>query len=185
MIKVFTLIILLLSISGCSTKEDDSFVQSIFQTNGAAAVRVHTNILRDSLLKYKIKLDKRNPSFHSKNDSKAIEDEIQHNLQRAKNSNTLTDEDKRTLQNNINIMHDYLVQRSINKSVYYCAVNYLADLLKKDNISYIIVPMFQKFAHVLHSVQGVLLKNKAPIDTNLEVYQKEGELLVKLQVINN
>jgi len=114
-----------------------------------------------------------------------IEDEIQHNLQRAKESYTLTDEDKKTLQNNINIMHDYLVQRSINKSIYYCAVEYLAQLLKKDHINYVVAPMFQSFAHVLHSVQGVLLKDKAPVDTKLEIYQEDGKLLVKLQVLNN
>lgn len=119
----------------------------------------------------------------SKNHS--IEDEIEHNLQRAKESNTLTKDDKDTLQNNINIMHDYLVQRSINKSVYYCTINALAKLVQKDHISYIIVPMFQKFAHVLHSVQGALQKEKIAIDTKIEIYQENGKLLVKLQVENN
>jgi len=114
-----------------------------------------------------------------------IEGEIIHNLQRAKESYTLRDEDKETLRNNIEIMHDYLVQRSINKSVYYCAINALAQLLKHDNISYIVAPMYQTFAHVLHSVQGVLLKDKISIDTDLEIYKKDGVLLVKLQVENN
>jgi len=113
-----------------------------------------------------------------------IEDEIRHNLIRAKESDTLTDADKETLRNNIKIMREYLVQRSINKSVYYCAINSLAELLKHDNISYIIAPMFQKFAHVLHSVQGVLLKENNAINTKLEIYQDEGQLLVKLQVLN-
>ncbi|WP_455756127.1 hypothetical protein [Sulfurimonas sp.] len=114
-----------------------------------------------------------------------VEDEIEHNIKRAKESYTLSDEEKKTLQNNINIMHDYLIQRSINKSVYYCAIGYLANLLKKDHISYVVAPMFQSFAHVLHSVQGVLLKDKAPIDTKLDIYQEDGKLLVKLQVLNN
>ncbi len=114
-----------------------------------------------------------------------IEDEINHNLQRAKESDTLTQDDKDTLQNNINIMHDYLVQRSINKSVYYCAVDELAKLVQQDHINYIIAPMFQTFAHVLHSVQGVLLKEKIAVDTKLDIYQKNGKLLVKLQVENN
>lgn len=114
-----------------------------------------------------------------------IEDEIEHNIQRADESKTLTEEDKETLKNNIEIMHDYLVQRSINKSVYYCAVNRLAQLLKNDRISYIIAPMYQKFAHVLHSVQGILIKEKFPIDTRLDIYQENGQLLVKLTVINS
>ena len=113
-----------------------------------------------------------------------VENEIQHHIQRAEQSNTLKDEDKETLHKNIEIMHDYIIQRSINKSVYYCAVSTLAQLVKNDNISYIIAPMFQKFSHVLHSVQGVLKEEKYPIDTKLEVYQEEDKLLVKLQVVN-
>lgn len=114
-----------------------------------------------------------------------IESDIEHELQRAKESDTLTQEDKKTLQNNINIMHDYLVQRSLNKTVYYCAIEALAQLLKNEHIDYIITPMFQKFAHVLHSVQGVLLKDKFPIQTHIDIYQDGGKLLVKLQVQNS
>jgi len=113
-----------------------------------------------------------------------IEDEIKHNMQRARESDTLDEESKTVLKNNIKIMHDYLVQRSINKSVYYCAIDALAELLKKDHIDHIIVPMFQKYAHVLHSVQGSLRQQEFPIDTKLDIYQENGKLLAKLQVIN-
>ena len=118
-------------------------------------------------------------------ESHDIEDDIKHDIQRAKESDTLTDEDKKTLQSNISIMHDYLVQRSINKSVYYCAVAALSELLKRESISYVVAPMFQTFAHVLHSVQGVLRKDKFPIETKLDIYQEDGKLLVKLQVQNS
>lgn len=113
-----------------------------------------------------------------------IEDEIQHNLQRAHESFTLNEEEKQVLTNNLELMHDYLVQRSINKSVYYCVINKLAELVKKDHIDYIIVPMTYLFVHVLHSVQGVLQKQKFPIDTNMEIYKKDNNLLAKLSVIN-
>ena len=112
------------------------------------------------------------------------EKEIQHNLERIDDNDTLTDDDKQTLQNNINIMHDYIIQRSINKSVYYCTIKTLATLLQKDHIDYLIAPMFQNFAHVFHSVQGVLQKDEFSIDTKLEIYQENGKLMVKLQVIN-
>ncbi len=114
-----------------------------------------------------------------------IEDEIEHNLQRAQENDVLNAENKEILQNNINIMHDYLIQRSINKNIYYCAIEALAKLLTKDHIDHIIAPMFQKFSHVFHSLQGSLEKQKLPIDTALDIYEKDGKLLVKLQVINH
>ena len=113
-----------------------------------------------------------------------IEEEIFHDLQRAHENVVLNKINKEILENNIRIMHDYLVQRSINKNVYYCVINALAETLKKDHIDHIIVPMFQKFTHVLRSVQGSLQKQKFPIDTKLEIYQEDGKLLAKLQIIN-
>ena len=113
-----------------------------------------------------------------------IQAEIDENIRRASDNEILKPDDKETLENNINIMREYITQRSINKSVYYCAVEELAELVKKDNIDYVIVPMFQKFAHVLHSVQGSLKKQRMPIDTKMEIYEEDGKLLAKLKVIN-
>jgi len=111
-------------------------------------------------------------------------DDIQEHIVRARENEILSDVDKETLENNIKIMTNYITQRSVNKKVYYCAVDALAELVKKDNIEYIIVPMFQKFAHVLHSVQGSLQRQKFPIDTDIDIYEEQGKLLAKLKVVN-
>ncbi|MBC8238043.1 MAG: hypothetical protein H8E76_07405 [Helicobacteraceae bacterium] len=157
----------------------DYFENKVYKYD-ADTSRLRNSELIHELKKYCPDLDE---LMHIKNHN--IEEEIQHNLDRAAESETLRDEDKQALKNNINIMHDYIVQRSINKSVYYCAIDSLAKLLQKDHIDYLIAPMFQKFAHVLHSVQGVLQKDEFEIDTKIEIYQEDGKLLVKLQVINN
>lgn len=145
---------------------------------------IDTRRLSDNELMHELKYICPNLEKIMQKNNHNVEDEIEHNLQRAKESYTLTLEDKEVLKNNINMMHDYLIQRSINKSVYYCAIEELAQMLKNDNIDYLIAPMFQKFAHVFHSVQGVLKERKYPIDSKLEIYQKDSQLLVKLDVIN-
>ena len=114
----------------------------------------------------------------------SIEDEIQHNIDRANENTVLSPESKEALKNNIEMMHDYLVQRSINKTVYYSAIEALTELVKKDNINHIVAPMYQSFTHVLHSVQGVLTKQKFPINSKMEIYQEDGKLLVNLLVEN-
>jgi hypothetical protein len=156
------------------------YIEDKVYTYKADTGRIADEVLPHELKKYCPNLEEL--VAHENHD---IEEEIHHHLDRAHDSKTLSPEEKRTLENNINIMHDYIVQRSINKSVYYCVINALARLLKKDNIDYVITPMFQKFAHVLHSVQGVLQKDDFEIDTRLEIYQEKGKLLIKLQVINN
>ena len=116
--------------------------------------------------------------------SNTIEEEVGHQLQRAHDSCVLGEDCKEVLENNINIMHDYLVQRSVNKVVYYCLINALAKLLLEDHIDYVTVPMLQNYFHVLHSVQGSLKLQKAPVETKLEIYKDKGELFAELKVIN-
>jgi len=76
--NTFLIIFLVLILSGCSTKDEDDFVKSIFQTNGATAVRAHKDKLKNLLLTYRTKLNKRNPNYYSKKYEKEIIDEIKH-----------------------------------------------------------------------------------------------------------
>ena len=145
------------------------------------------NNFRISNDRLKIELEKFCPNIDElmKKENHHIEDEIQHNIQRAHENKILSVEDKIVLENNISLMHDYIIQRSVNKSVYYCAIDALANLLKKDHIDHVIVPMYQRFIHVLHSVQGSLTKQKFPVDTKIDIYKNDkNELVAKLQVIN-
>jgi hypothetical protein len=116
-------------------------------------------------------------------ESHNIEDEIEHQIQRAHENRILSNDDKEVLEKNIEIMHDYLIQRSVNKSVYYCGINALAELLKKDHIDYIVAPMTEPFLHVFHSLQGSLEHQKVPMNSAIDIYKEDGVTLVKLQVI--
>lgn len=140
--------------------------------------RLDTDELYNELKKYCTNL---NELIEKENHE--VEDDIEHDLKRADESRVLSEDEKETLENNIEIMHDYLIQRSINKAVYYCAIEKLADIIANAHIEYIVVPMFEKFTHVLHSVQGILLKQKNPIDTELEIFKEDGELFSKLKVV--
>lgn len=113
----------------------------------------------------------------------SVEDDIEHDIQRAQESRILSEEEKETLQKNIEIMHDYLIQRSVNKAVYYCAIEKLAEVISNAHIEYIVVPMYETFTHVLHSVQGALLKLKNPIDTKLEIFKEGDQVYSELKVI--
>lgn len=84
LLKLILFTIMLLVVSGCSVKEDKAFVQSMFQTNGASAVREQTDFLRESLIKYYNKLNKRNPSFYSKENYKVIIREVQNKTNKAR-----------------------------------------------------------------------------------------------------
>ena len=158
---------------------DHDYFEDKTYTYHANTQRLSNNELESELKKYCKDLD----TIEKEKIEEAKKD-YEHQLQRAHDNTVLDNESKEILINNIKLMKDYLLQRTINKAAYYCGVDMLASILKKDKIDYIIVPMFQKFAHVLHSVQGVLRDQKFPMDTKLEIYEEDGKLLAKLQVIN-
>lgn len=81
-------------------------------------------------------------------------------------------------------MEDYRLQYATNEKLYSCAVKRLAAQVKQDHIDYVIVPMFQRFAAVLHSVQDELAKQKFPIDTRMDIYEEGGKLMAKMEVKN-
>jgi len=110
-----------------------------------------------------------------------IEDE----LQRAKENKTLSDIEREALIKNIKIMVNYRLQYATNEKLYNCAVERLADHVKKDHINYVIVPMFQRFAAVLHSVQDALASQKFAINTKMDIYEEDGKLMAKMEVKNH
>ena len=112
------------------------------------------------------------------------EDLLDEDMRRAHQNRVLKNEEKEVLEKNISIMHDYMLQRSINKSAYYCVIGLLADIAAKDHIDKITLPMQQNYVHVLHSLQGTLIKEKKPIDTDMSIYEENKRLYVTLKVVN-
>lgn len=159
---------------------DHEYIEEKTYTYDTNTKRLDYNKLVDELYKYCPDID-----AVVEDRDHIIEEDIAKELQDAKENTVLSAIDKEILLNNITIMHDYLVQRAINKSVYYYAIEMLAHLVRKHHLKYIVVPMYEKFVHILHSLQGVLKKQKYPLDTKLEIYQENGKLLTKLEIIFN
>jgi len=109
---------------------------------------------------------------------------IDNELKRAKENKTITEVERDALIKNIQMMESYRLQYATNEKLYSCAIERLATHVKKDHIDYVVVPMFQRFAAVLHSVQDELSNQKFPIDTKMDIYEEDGKLMAKMQVKN-
>ncbi len=113
-----------------------------------------------------------------------VENHMQDEVVRIGESQTLNTEEKEIFKNNLKIMHDYLLQFALNQAVYNCALKKLAELVTKDHIDYINVPLFQKYAYVLHNLQAILKEQQHPIDTQLDFIEKDEKVIAQLKVIN-
>lgn len=118
-----------------------------------------------------------------KDRQKSVEEELEEELQRAHENKVLCEEEKEVLIKNIEMLRNYRITRSINKTVYYSGVTSLAHIIQKGHIDRIMAPMFPKFNHVFHSIQGALMKLHPPIDSAIEIYEEEGHLNVRLELL--
>lgn len=131
-------------------------------------------------------IKKHNPNLE--NDIKKYQDatiaEIEDELKRANENQILNDDEKSVLVKNINMLRSYRLERTKNKTIYYSAIDTIASIVEQGHIDYIHAPMFPKFAHVFHSLQGSLTKKRPPIDSNIEIYEEEGVLKIKLDILH-
>lgn len=109
-------------------------------------------------------------------------EEIDDDVERARHNPILSAEERQVLENNLEILRPYRLQRSINKSIYYAGVKLLGSIIKKSSIEHITTPMHPKFLHVLHSIQGALRTLHPPLDSSVDIYEKQGHLVVELKI---
>jgi hypothetical protein len=115
---------------------------------------------------------------------KAEQKLIDEELKRAKENKSISESEREALIKNIRMMESYRLQYATNDTLYNCAVQQLTAHVKQDQIDYVVVPMFQRFAAVLHSIQDELSKQKFPIDTKMDIYEEGGKLMAKMEVKN-
>lgn len=113
----------------------------------------------------------------------AVEHEIREELERAQTNQLLCDEEREVLIKNIQLMRDYRINRSVNKTVYYSAIASIAGIIKNGHIDYIVAPMFPKFIHLFHTIQGVLAKLHPPVDSTIDIYADDGHLNTRLNIL--
>lgn len=141
--------------------------------------RLNENDILDGLNEYCINLES-TVQEGVKSEEKLIDDELKY----AKEDRSISEVEKEALLKNIRMMQNYRLQYATNDALYNCAVESLASRVKQDNIDYVVVPMFQRFASILHSIQDELAKQKFPIDTKMDIYEEDGKLIAKMEVKN-
>lgn len=113
---------------------------------------------------------------------KIAENEVQNELQRAHENKVICEEERVVLIRNIELLRSYQINRAVNKTVYYAGIHIIALEIKRGHIDYINAPMFPKFLHVFHSIQGALGKLRPSIDSSIDIHQRDEHLEVRLDI---
>ena len=102
-------------------------------------------------------------------------------VENIRNNSTLSEVERQIWINNLNIMKEYRVQRAVNKIYYMHAIEFIASVIKREGIKEIDTPFYEKYWHVLQTIEGEFANVRTPISTTLKVEpDKEGRLIAKM-----
>jgi len=107
-----------------------------------------------------------------------LQSEISHVSQRA----YLKDIEKQTWVNNLKVMEEYRVQRAINKIYYMHCINNIKEIIHRERIKEIDTPFYEKYWHVLQTLQGSLESGKYPVRTDLKIESMDNQMIAKLRM---
>ncbi len=108
-----------------------------------------------------------------------LDDEIEH----IKNRVNLKEIEKEAWVNNLILMKEYRIQRAINKIYYMHSIDYIKKVIMREKIKQIDTPFFEKFWHVLQTIQGHMEEGRVGMLCDLRVNKKEdGQLMASLSL---
>lgn len=107
-----------------------------------------------------------------------IDEEIEHVRERT----NLRDLEKRAWINNLEIMRNYRVQRSVNKIYYMHSIELIKEIILRENIKEIDTPFYEKYWHVLQTIQGAVEQGRFSKHTELQVKKidNSNQMIAKL-----
>ena len=104
-------------------------------------------------------------------------------IQKVKDNKILNSIEKEVWINNLDVMKEYRIQRAVNKIYYMHCINNIRNVIKREGIKEINTPFYEKYWHVLQTLQGVLEEGRDSVKTNLKVEPNDNsQMMAKLYI---
>ncbi len=103
-------------------------------------------------------------------------------IENIKKNERLIPDERTAWLGNVAIMRDYYLQYITNESAYTCALNALADKIHKSHIEEVTFPLGRNYGLVFSHLVDVLRDHRPPYDATIEMVEKEGETVGRLNM---
>ena len=129
-------------------------------------------------------LEHRNPSIREEVEfyRKQTEEEVETEVRHVEAHSLFSEEEKESFIRNLNLMRDYRIGRAMNKAAYYNGINYLAQIIHDRRVAYVTAPLLPIYFHIFHSIQGAMAKRHPPMQSTIDIFEKNGVLYTRLTV---
>lgn len=116
-------------------------------------------------------------------EEKNYELRIQEEIDQIKSRDNLQEIEKTAWINNIKVMTKYRIQRAVNKIYYMHCIKLIKDVILRENIIEIDTPFYEKFWHVLQTIQGSLEEGRKSVHTEILVKHDENNNMIAKLII--
>ncbi len=154
---------------------DKDYTEKAAYSYDTATKRLSDDELLDIMLRYEPELKQRVIS-----EEISYEEHLSEEIDRIKNRKDLKQIEIDVWVNNLNIMKKYRIQRAVNKIYYQHCIHDIANVIKREKIKEIDTPFFEKYWHVLQTIQGALREGKDSIGSDLKVEPTDNGMIAKL-----
>ena len=111
------------------------------------------------------------------------EEHLTHEIDQIKERTNLKDVEKQVWINNLEIMKNYRIQRAVNKIYYMHCIENIKNVIKRERIREINTPFYEKYWHVLQTLQGTLEEGRYSVKTDLIVQSNHNnQMMAKLTI---
>ncbi len=97
-------------------------------------------------------------------------------IERVHENESLNADERRAWLENIKLMQDYFYQYIANQTAYEAALEALSEEIHAGVIKEVCVPMFKNYVIILNDLREVLERSKSPLDSDIKIEEKDGEL---------
>lgn len=113
--------------------------------------------------------------------SSKINDEIKNIYERE----NLTESEKNAWINNLEIMKKYRIQRAVNKIYYMHSIELIKEIIMRENIKEIDTPFYEKYWHVLQTIQGAVEEGRYSKHTSLKIEKIDDDAMIAKLLIGS
>ena len=110
------------------------------------------------------------------------EEHLQEEIAHVEQRKDLKEIERDTWIENLNIMQQYRIQRAVNKIYYIHCVADIAKVIKREKIKEIDTPFYEKYWHVLQTIQGTLSEGRDSVGSDLKVENTSEGMIAKMFV---
>ncbi|MDY0321845.1 MAG: hypothetical protein RBR23_08945 [Arcobacteraceae bacterium] len=156
---------------------DKDFTENKHYSYDLGTKRISDEDILNTMLRYE-------PSLTDSVEAEALayEKKLDQEMEDIKNQKALSEIEKDVWIKNLEIMKDYRVQRAINKIFYIHSIYEIVEVIKREKIKEIDTPFYEKYWHVLKSIEGTINSQKGSLRANIAVENKNGAIKTILRI---